>query len=172
MVAGCQGKISDYISSRRFLECWFAYLWQTVKPNDLKNIEQVPCARQSFVYGIAGGAAIGCTRFLTSSKYSFSFFLFHLCSLCPLEDPVVASNWAVASFVIISAVSWYVYWYLWQLKYQFMHFRNRCRSLQSSQKEQIKAIQDQMDEKARRAALARRGQPVASSDLTSSQSKS
>ncbi|PVF93115.1 hypothetical protein CPB86DRAFT_743170 [Serendipita vermifera] len=94
--------------------------WQaakTVKTDDFKNIERIPCARQSLVYGIAGGTAIGCTRYLTS-------------------NPFVASNWAVASFVLISTASWY-----------------RCRSFQESQRAQIQILRDQFAERAKKHAL-------------------
>ncbi|CAG7852784.1 Cytochrome c oxidase protein 20, mitochondrial {ECO:0000256/PIRNR:PIRNR007871} [Serendipita indica DSM 11827] len=101
----------------------FSEWWQaakTIRPDDFRNIEQVPCARQSLMYGIAGGTAIGCTRYLTS-------------------NPRIASNWAVASFVLISAFSW-----------------RRCRSIQTSQMEQMRAVKEQLAEKARRRSAIRK----------------
>jgi hypothetical protein len=79
---------------------------QTINKDDFKNIERVPCARQSLVYGIAGGTAIGCTRYLTSSKLPHYFLSEIDPNLIGILDPFVASNWAVASFVLISAASW------------------------------------------------------------------
>ncbi|KAE8540006.1 hypothetical protein D1P53_003944 [Cryptococcus gattii VGV] len=45
---------------------------------DLENIGQIPCARNSLLYGIAGGVGVGAVRFLGSRK------------------PWLAANWAVA----------------------------------------------------------------------------
>ncbi|KAI9638956.1 uncharacterized protein MKK02DRAFT_41986 [Dioszegia hungarica] len=52
--------------------------------NDFRNIEQIPCIRQSLLSGIAGGAGIGAVRYLAS------------------RSPRAGANWAVASFVIVS----------------------------------------------------------------------
>ncbi|KIM28458.1 hypothetical protein M408DRAFT_329509 [Serendipita vermifera MAFF 305830] len=107
---------------------------KTVKPDDYRNIERVPCMKQSLVYGIAGGSAIGCTRYLSS-------------------NPLVASNWAVASFVLIAAASWH-----------------RCRGIQAAQKEQIQIIRDQLVEKAKRRAPGG-GPPANPATTGSSQEK-
>ncbi|WVN85859.1 uncharacterized protein L203_101011 [Cryptococcus depauperatus CBS 7841] len=56
--------------------------------HDFENIGQVPCARKSLLYGIAGGAGLGAVRFLGS------------------RQPLSAGHWAVWSFVAISAFQW------------------------------------------------------------------
>ncbi|XAO23318.1 hypothetical protein I312_102096 [Cryptococcus bacillisporus CA1280] len=55
---------------------------------DLENIGQIPCARNSLLYGIAGGVGVGAVRFLGSRK------------------PWLAANWAVGSFIAISIFQW------------------------------------------------------------------
>ncbi|OCF41376.1 hypothetical protein I317_04767 [Kwoniella heveanensis CBS 569] len=55
---------------------------------DFENIGKIPCARNSLLYGIAGGAGIGAVRFLGSRR------------------PWVAANWAVGSFIAIAAFQW------------------------------------------------------------------
>ncbi|KAK6905505.1 hypothetical protein I203_106334 [Kwoniella mangroviensis CBS 8507] len=55
---------------------------------DFENIGKIPCARNSLLYGIAGGAGLGAVRFLGSRK------------------PWVAANWAVGSFILISGFQW------------------------------------------------------------------
>ncbi|WWC86050.1 uncharacterized protein L201_000921 [Kwoniella dendrophila CBS 6074] len=60
-----------------------------IKPiEDFENIGKIPCARNSLLYGIAGGTGLGAVRFLGSRK------------------PWVAANWAVGSFILISAFQW------------------------------------------------------------------
>ncbi|WWC66597.1 uncharacterized protein I206_100500 [Kwoniella pini CBS 10737] len=55
---------------------------------DLQNIGKIPCARNSLLYGIAGGTGLGAVRFLGSRK------------------PWSAANWAVGSFILISGFQW------------------------------------------------------------------
>ncbi|WVF70777.1 hypothetical protein IAT40_005571 [Kwoniella sp. CBS 6097] len=55
---------------------------------DFENIGKIPCARNSLLYGIAGGAGIGAVRFLGSRR------------------PWIAANWAVGSFIAIAAFQW------------------------------------------------------------------
>ncbi|WVR05737.1 hypothetical protein IAU60_002762 [Kwoniella sp. DSM 27419] len=57
---------------------------------DFENIGQIPCARNSLLYGIAGGSGLGAVRFLGSRK------------------PWSAANWAVGSFIAIAAFQWEV----------------------------------------------------------------
>ncbi|KDQ09905.1 hypothetical protein BOTBODRAFT_36720, partial [Botryobasidium botryosum FD-172 SS1] len=57
--------------------------------DDFRNLPQVPCARESLMYGIASAAGIGAIRFLNGG-------------------PRVAANWAVGTFVFISIASWEV----------------------------------------------------------------
>ena len=66
------------------------------------------------------------------------------------SDPFVASNWAVASFVLISAASWYASHFMYERL--LIAIRRRCRSIQATQKEQIQIIRDQLEKKARRKA--------------------
>ncbi|ORZ38250.1 hypothetical protein BCR44DRAFT_34060 [Catenaria anguillulae PL171] len=68
-------------------------IWGVLKgltTDDFKNIGQVPCARNSFLYGIGSGVGAGALRFA---------FKGHVLS---------ASNWAVATFCLVSAGSWEV----------------------------------------------------------------
>ncbi|WRT63974.1 uncharacterized protein IL334_000901 [Kwoniella shivajii] len=55
---------------------------------DFENIGKIPCARNSLLYGIAGGTGLGAVRFLGSRR------------------PWAAANWAVGSFIIISGFQW------------------------------------------------------------------
>ncbi|WWD17977.1 hypothetical protein CI109_102423 [Kwoniella shandongensis] len=55
---------------------------------DLENIGKIPCARNSLLYGIAGGAGVGAVRFLGSRR------------------PWLAANWAVGSFIAIAVFQW------------------------------------------------------------------
>ncbi|WWC58385.1 uncharacterized protein I303_100925 [Kwoniella dejecticola CBS 10117] len=55
---------------------------------DFQNIGKIPCARNSLLYGIAGGTGLGAVRFLGSRK------------------PKSAANWAVGSFILISGFQW------------------------------------------------------------------
>ena len=58
--------------------------------HDFENIGSIPCARTSLLYGIAGGSGVGAVRYLGSRR------------------PGVAANWAMAGFVVISIMQWYV----------------------------------------------------------------
>ncbi|KAG2174794.1 hypothetical protein INT43_005856 [Umbelopsis isabellina] len=69
---------------------------KTVKIEDLKNVPQIPCARNSLLYGIGmyiirekhcGGAGFGAIRFLAKRSVPS------------------AANWAVGSFCLISLIS-------------------------------------------------------------------
>ncbi|KAK8865838.1 hypothetical protein IAR55_000986 [Kwoniella newhampshirensis] len=55
---------------------------------DFENIGKIPCARNSLLYGIAGGTGIGAVRFLGSRR------------------PWLAANWAVGSFLAIAVFQW------------------------------------------------------------------
>ncbi|RXK36387.1 hypothetical protein M231_06353 [Tremella mesenterica] len=55
---------------------------------DLRNIDQIPCARTSFLYGIAGGSGIGAVRYLGGKNVRS------------------ASHWAVFGFITISVLQW------------------------------------------------------------------
>ncbi|GHJ84996.1 hypothetical protein NliqN6_1398 [Naganishia liquefaciens] len=55
---------------------------------DLKNIGQIPCARQALLSGIAAGFGIGSISYIARRR------------------PKSAANWAVGSFVGISAIMW------------------------------------------------------------------
>jgi len=54
---------------------------------DFRNLPQYPCARESLLYGIASGTAIGAVRTMNTNIR-------------------VASNWAVGTFIFVSAASW------------------------------------------------------------------
>lgn len=53
------------------------------------HIQEVPCARNSLLGGIASGFGIGVIRGLSA-------------------NPIVAGNWAVATFAIVSLGSWHL----------------------------------------------------------------
>ncbi|KAI0074112.1 hypothetical protein K474DRAFT_1665759 [Panus rudis PR-1116 ss-1] len=55
--------------------------------DDLQRINEIPCARNSLLSGIASGAGIGVIRGLSSNVY-------------------VASNWAVGTFMVVSLGTW------------------------------------------------------------------
>ncbi|KAI8049194.1 hypothetical protein BDF22DRAFT_193206 [Syncephalis plumigaleata] len=54
----------------------------------MRNIGKVPCGRDSLLYGIGGGLAVGAGRFIVKRK------------------AMTASNWAVGAFAIISIGCW------------------------------------------------------------------
>ncbi|KAI8987163.1 hypothetical protein BDB01DRAFT_784834 [Pilobolus umbonatus] len=60
---------------------------KTVKLEDFKEINRIPCARNALLYGMGAGVAVGLLRFVTKRTVSTS------------------ANWAVASFCGVSAVS-------------------------------------------------------------------
>ncbi|KAI0667751.1 hypothetical protein C8Q78DRAFT_1052410 [Trametes maxima] len=55
--------------------------------DDLTHINEIPCARNSLLSGIASGVGIGVIRGMSASVF-------------------VASNWAVGSFMLISLGTW------------------------------------------------------------------
>jgi len=55
--------------------------------DDLQKIGEIPCARNSLLSGIASGAGVGVIRGLSAG-------------------PLVASNWAVGTFMLISMGTW------------------------------------------------------------------
>ncbi|KAH9851700.1 hypothetical protein C2E23DRAFT_828776 [Lenzites betulinus] len=55
--------------------------------DDLARINEIPCARNSLLSGIASGVGIGVIRGMSASVF-------------------VASNWAVGSFMLISLGTW------------------------------------------------------------------
>lgn len=57
--------------------------------DDFKRLPEIPCARNSLMYGIASGAGIGALRYLNAG-------------------PKAAANWAMGAFVFISCTSWAV----------------------------------------------------------------
>ncbi|KAG9026024.1 hypothetical protein FS837_004750 [Tulasnella sp. UAMH 9824] len=57
--------------------------------DDFKRLPEIPCARNSLMYGIASGAGIGALRYLNAG-------------------PKPAANWAMGAFVFISCTSWAV----------------------------------------------------------------
>ncbi|KAI0916849.1 hypothetical protein AcW1_007812 [Taiwanofungus camphoratus] len=55
--------------------------------DDLRKINEIPCARSSLLSGIASGAGVGVIRGMSAG-------------------PFVASNWAVGTFMLISIGTW------------------------------------------------------------------
>lgn len=69
----------------------------------------MPCARQSLLLGIGGGTAVGAIRFL-GSKRAFSTLLQHRTQAETVTFGLgvgTSSNWAVATFGLLSLTSWY-----------------------------------------------------------------
>ncbi|KAF8315751.1 uncharacterized protein EI90DRAFT_310087 [Cantharellus anzutake] len=61
---------------------------RTIQPvDDLKKLPTYPCARESLMYGIASGAAIGAVRTMNASIRS-------------------SCNWGMGAFIFISGASW------------------------------------------------------------------
>ncbi|OWZ61572.1 hypothetical protein J008_01776 [Cryptococcus neoformans] len=80
-------KPDETLSGDRFHD--FKAALRRINPKqDLENIGKIPCARNSLLYGIAGGVGVGAVRFLGSRK------------------PWLAANWAVGSFIAISVFQW------------------------------------------------------------------
>ncbi|KAI9217305.1 hypothetical protein BC828DRAFT_391510 [Blastocladiella britannica] len=67
--------------------------WDVIKSinlDDMKNIGQVPCARNSLLYGMGSGFGAGVLRFAYQGRV------------------LSASNYAVAAFCSVSIISWEV----------------------------------------------------------------
>ncbi|KAG2230995.1 hypothetical protein INT48_002774 [Thamnidium elegans] len=60
---------------------------KTVKLEDFKEVNRIPCARNALLYGIATGVTVGALRFIRKRSIPTS------------------ANWAVASFIGVSAIS-------------------------------------------------------------------
>ncbi|KAL4069887.1 hypothetical protein V8B97DRAFT_1871887, partial [Scleroderma yunnanense] len=58
--------------------------------DDFERLGEIPCARHSLLNGIASGAGVGVIRAISTSMLSV----------------ILASNWAVGTFVVISLGSW------------------------------------------------------------------
>eukprot|EP00127_Corallochytrium_limacisporum_P006323 Clim_evm34s225 gene=Clim_evmTU34s225 len=52
------------------------------------DVERIPCARDSYLYGIGGGSMLGTWRFLQT------------------RNVLQGCNWAIGSFIVISFASW------------------------------------------------------------------
>ena len=80
---------------------------QSIK--SITHISDVPCARNSLLGGIASGAGIGIIRGISSST---SFLLKELLDKSTNQmvfgGAIMAGNWAMATFVIVSLGSLYV----------------------------------------------------------------
>ncbi|OJT09424.1 hypothetical protein TRAPUB_14087 [Trametes pubescens] len=78
--------------------------------DDLAHINEIPCARNSLLSGIASGVGIGVIRGMSASAYLCSFlsFLAAVRLNGRVTGVLVASNWAVGSFMLISLGSWCV----------------------------------------------------------------
>ncbi|RPD62670.1 hypothetical protein L226DRAFT_532338 [Lentinus tigrinus ALCF2SS1-7] len=61
--------------------------FKRISSDDMNRINEIPCARNSLLSGIASGVGIGVIRGMSSSVF-------------------VASNWAMGTFVLISLGSW------------------------------------------------------------------
>lgn len=60
---------------------------KTVKLEDFKEVNRIPCARNALLYGMGAGVAMGAIRFLSKRAIPTS------------------TNWAVATFMGVSAIS-------------------------------------------------------------------
>ncbi|WVQ85330.1 hypothetical protein IAT38_007495 [Cryptococcus sp. DSM 104549] len=74
-------------TGNKFQDFWAAFT--RIRPKqDLENIGQIPCARNSLLYGIAGGTGLGVVRFLGSRRV------------------ISGGNWAVGGFIAIATFQW------------------------------------------------------------------
>ncbi|KAF9013191.1 hypothetical protein BDQ17DRAFT_1231332 [Cyathus striatus] len=76
--------------------------------NAAVHLTEIPCARSSLLAGIASGAGIGVIRGLTAG-------------------PMVAGNWAVATFMLVSIGSWHI-----------------CQNQFANERKQLKTITENM----------------------------
>ncbi|KIO29251.1 hypothetical protein M407DRAFT_21644 [Tulasnella calospora MUT 4182] len=83
------GKPNSSIPSNPSLQDYSKALKQVSVVDDFKRLPEIPCARNSLMYGIASGAGIGALRYLNAG-------------------PKAAANWAMGAFVFISCTSWAV----------------------------------------------------------------
>ncbi|KAL0960719.1 hypothetical protein HGRIS_005745 [Hohenbuehelia grisea] len=75
--------------------------------NSMKNITQIPCARNSLLSGIASGLGIGVIRGLSTGAPDTPYN-HPLMPEAVYSGPLVAGNWAMATFTLISLGSWHI----------------------------------------------------------------
>lgn len=95
----------------------------------VRHVTDIPCARNSLLGGIASGVGIGVVRGMSSSTFFFSFeiYIYTLSSKFFREGPIVAGNWAMATFVAVSLGSLCVFrcWRkLTQTLFSFLFFQS------------------------------------------------
>ncbi|CAG8523767.1 8592_t:CDS:2 [Acaulospora morrowiae] len=120
--------------------------------DDFKNIAKMPCARQSFLYGIGGGTTVGFLRFIQKGKFrkiidntgderveqnKRNFYDYNV------GNVFSATNWAVGSFCLISVGIW-----------EYCHFRR------VNQRQKIKAITQKLNELSRKKALEKASENI------------
>ncbi|KAF9497723.1 hypothetical protein BDN71DRAFT_1504704 [Pleurotus eryngii] len=76
--------------------------------NSIRNIGQIPCARNSLLSGIASGVGIGVIRGLSAGTVSQRRLAYTSNIDITSEGPLVAGHWAMATFTVISLGSWHV----------------------------------------------------------------
>ncbi|KAG8955872.1 hypothetical protein FRC04_006319 [Tulasnella sp. 424] len=82
-------KPTSSTTSNPSLQDYSKALKQVSVVDDFKRLPEIPCARNSLMYGIASGAGIGALRYLNAG-------------------PKAAANWAMGAFVFISCTAWTV----------------------------------------------------------------
>jgi hypothetical protein len=72
---------------------------------DFENLNQIPCARSSLLYGIGGGVGLGAVRFI-SSKRRFGFRSSD--RMLMSQGVWTGVSWSVFSFLGITVAAWCV----------------------------------------------------------------
>ncbi|RSH93287.1 hypothetical protein EHS25_007641 [Saitozyma podzolica] len=130
----------DGLSGDRVKDYWAA-LQRVDVARDLENIGQIPCARNSLLYGIAGGAGVGAVRFISSRSEQALLERrprVVLRAWLTGQGAKLASNWAVGAFVGIAIVQWQL-----------------CNNARAKELQQMRMIQEKFSH--RHASKLKRG---------------
>jgi cytochrome c oxidase assembly protein subunit 20 len=116
-------------NARQKEEASISNAWNSIKPSDFLSVHQTPCARQGFLTGIGGGAAVGVLRYVMGA---------------PVPK---AANWAVGIGVLASLG-----------QYEFCQYQRRLERVKMQRvvevytKAQTEARQKEAEERRRKAA--------------------
>ena len=81
------------------------YVGNTISQS-AKHVTELPCARNALLAGIVSGAGMGVIRGMAAGKRSCEFACLCQYSTRFFEGPMIAGNWAVGTFALISLGSW------------------------------------------------------------------
>ena len=80
---------------------------QRLSFTDFSRMGEIPCVRSSLLAGIASGVGVGVIRGVSARESVYGLTLVSCKLSAVIQGPFVASNWAMATFLVISTGSWY-----------------------------------------------------------------